>query len=161
MKRFLAAFLAATLFTRAAFAEDTAPVAAAVISPLKKSQPAPYAGVLFSQPAAAGIVAELSLTKERIDAEAAKAVKLAVADKQLELDDFRAQCKNEKTVLGADLDAKKKDIARLDSELAAANGRIKKLEADMPSRSTWLTAGIVGGIVTTVATVFAINQASK
>lgn len=161
MRRFVTILLFASIVPRVCLGDGPASVPAAVVAPLKKSQPAPFAGVLFSQPAAAGVVAELSLTKERIDAEVSKAVKLAVADKQLELDDFKAQCKNEKTVLGVDLDAKKKDITRLDSELSAANGRIKKLEEDMPNRSTWFTVGLVGGIVTTVATVFAINQASK
>lgn len=161
MRQFIAALLIVSIVPRVALGEEPATVSAAVVSPLKKSQPAPFAGVLFSQPAAAGVVAELSITKERTSAEVTKAVKLAVADKQLELDDFKAQCKSEKTVLGVDIAAKKKDIARLDAELSAANGRIKKLEGDMPSRSTWFTVGLISGIVTTVAAVFAVNQATK
>lgn len=133
----------------------------AVITPLKKGQPAPFPGVLFSQPAAASVVADISVSKEKIKAEVDKAVTTAVAEKQLELDDVKSRCAKDKTDLGSQLEGKTKDIVRLSDDLKIADARIKKLEADMPSRSTWFTVGLVGGIVVTVVTVFAVGQIAK
>lgn len=164
MKKFLASLLIVTSLTSMARADeklDAAPPPSAVITPLKKGQQAPFPGVLFSQPASAAIVSEINALKDKLKADVNKAVTIAVADKQFEIDKVASSCKKDKVDLNAEITGKTNYIVRLEKDLKYSEERIKKLEEEKPSRSTWFTVGLVGGIVATVATVFAIGQATK
>lgn len=126
----------------------------AVVSPLRKGQAAPFSGVLFSQKAAATVITDIRLFDEKVKIEVDKAVKTTEARKQFELDEIKSQCKSDKAVLSADAEEKKKKIEFLGSEL-------KKSSDSMPNKNLWFTAGVVGGIVFTVATAFVVGQLSN
>lgn len=125
-----------------------------LVSPLRKGQPAPFPGVLFSQRATATIITDVKAVDERVKIEVTSAVKEAEARKQFEIDETKSRCKSDTAVLTADREEKMKRIALLEDEL-------KKTSAASPSRTLWLGIGAGAGIVLTVVTVFAVSQASK
>lgn len=164
MKRVIASLLVIATVTSSTVTradEKSVSPPPAVITPLKKGQPAPFPGVLFSQPASAAIVSEINALKDKAKADVDKAVATAIADKQLEIDSLASSCKKDKVDLNAEITGKTNYIVRLEKDLKDSEERAKKLEAEKPSRSTWFTVGLVSGIVATVVTVFAVGQAAK
>lgn len=166
MKKFLASLLIGTMLSTSlpAFAEVPKLVAPSLVegetdvgealSPMKKGQKAPFTGVLLSPRAAAKITVELQNIDEKI--------KLAVDRIQAE-DAIRCEAKVNETQIHADAD-KKVLQARLDASLKDNNvliKRIEKEEKDRPNVWLWATGGAVGGVVTTVLIIVAVDAAKK
>lgn len=125
-----------------------------VITPLRKGQFAPYSGVLFSPEASAKVITELESFPERTKIEVEAAVKTAEAKKDFKISEVQSQCKTDKDVLQASIDSKN------DEEIILQN-RIKELEDNVPNKPLIFGAGFVGGILFTLATVFAVSYVTK
>ena len=124
------------------------------ISPLKKGQPAPFSGVLFTPRAAASVATEISTFRERSKIEITAAVASAEARKDFKYNEAAAACSTDKSVLGTTVEAEKSRSILLEKE-------VQKLKDEMPSRNLWLGAGVLGGATLTLLTVFAVSRAAK
>lgn len=161
MKRWITALvLAAFLFPRTVYAEDKQ-VSDVAISPLRKKQRAPFVGILFTPRAAATLITEVELINDKIAIEVKKAVDDVTAKKDFEHKEAATKCTTDKKVLQASVETADARIQQLEGELKRAEKATADAIAAAPKRSTWTTLGFVGGVVVTVATVFAVNQASK
>jgi len=127
------------------------------ISPLRKGNPAPFTGVLFSPKATATVIAELESFDEKMKIEVDKAVRDVISKKQFELNESESRCITSKTILQAEIDTKSARIKRLSKDVADA----QSAAANPPSRVLWAGLGVIVGAVTTVLITFAVNQASK
>ena len=119
---------------------------------LKKNDPAPFNGTLFSTAAAARIAIEL----ENKDTVCGLKISEAV-DKQKAFDKFQLDLKqasldacNEKYTVVVDL--KQNQINDLTEQLKKNTG---------PQPVWWFSAGIVGGVTVTVLSAWALSQASN
>jgi hypothetical protein len=119
---------------------------------LKKNDPAPFNGTLFSTSAAARIAIEL----ENKDIVCGLKISEAV-DKQKAFDKFQLDLKqasldacNEKYTVVVDL--KERQIDNLTEQLKKNTG---------PQPVWWFSAGIVGGVAVTVLSAWALSQASN
>ena len=153
----IAVVVIAALLPASAFADPpTAPVASglpAVISPLKKGQTAPFSGILFSPRAAASVVTEIGATREKTKVEVDSAVAASEAKWKYEIEQEKARHAAESASTSARLQAER---ARAEeAEKAAAGAR-----EESPSRAFWGGAGVVGGIVLTLLTLFVSSHAN-
>lgn len=152
MKKTFPAFLtAAVLVSGIALGADPSP---ATISPLRKGQPAPYTGVLFSQAAAASVVAEMNAAQDKIRIEVDAAVKAEAAKREFDKREVEVQCTADKARSEALTEADKARISSLERDL-------KEARQTGLSSATWLGIGVAGGFVATVVVVFALNSATK
>ena len=132
---------------------DPKSVSPGVITELRKGQHAPYSGILFSKDAAAKLYTQLKFTEEECNLRLSK--KLDV----LKLD-YETRLKLADLKLGIEVQKNEKLIAVKDD-------RIKFLEKNLTppkwyeSGEFWFSMGLVGGILITVASAYAISQASK
>ena len=124
------------------------------ISPLKKGQPAPFSGVLFTPRAAASVATEISTFRERSRIEITAAVASAEAKKDFKYDEAAAACKTDKNVLRTAVETERNRSILLEKEF-------KKLKDEMPSKNLWLGIGVLGGATLTLLTVFAVSRATK
>ena len=150
MKKFISLILIIVMTLSSASYADVAPA----ITPLKKGQIAPYSGVLFSPEAGAYVVTELESIPEKVKIETEAAVKEAEAKKNFRISEIQSQCKTDKGILEADLSTQKKINEIL-------QGDIEKLEKNAPNKPLIFGAGFLGGVLFTLATVFAISYVSK
>lgn len=125
-----------------------------VITPLRKGQLAPYSGVLFSPEASAKVITELESFPERTKIEVEAAVKTAEAKKDFKISEVQSQCKTDKDVLQASIDSK-------NAEEIILQNRVKELEDNVPNKPLIFGAGFIGGILFTLATVFAVSYVTK
>jgi len=162
MKRAVSLVLVASMlsFSTPAWADvtltvpDIAVQASAVITPLVKSQPAPYPGILFSAEAIAKVIA-------KSDADAAIA-KLALQDQvdvdaaklKFQVEKLTTTCTADKGDLQAQVDDGKRQITILNDEL-------KKTSSPFISPGGWFGIGVAGGVVATILTVFAVSKVTK
>lgn len=160
MKKIISAFLVASLLTSShAFADPVAsvsvdPLQVSGLTPIRKGQAAPYAGVLLTPKAVATIIAEKETEKEKIAAMVDAAVKTAEAKKDFQIAELKTNCetdiKNQKVIANANLE-----------KVKLLEKTVKQLQDDMPNRTTWTVVGFVGGVAVTLATVFVVSQAVK
>ena len=128
-------------------------VSPGVVTELRKGQHAPYAGILFSRDAAAKLYTQLKFSEEDC--------KLRI-DKRLKITnlDFSTQIKLLELRLKTEQD-------RSTKLLAVKNDRIQFLEKNLnppawyESGEFWFAMGVVGGILITVASGYALSQANK
>jgi hypothetical protein len=118
---------------------------------LKKSDPAPFAGTLFSTSAAARIAIEL----ENKDVVCGLKISEAV-EKQEAFDKFRLDLKQ------ASLDAcVEKYTVVVDLKQQQLNDLTEQLKKNTgPQPAWWFSGGIVGGVAITVLSAWALSQAS-
>jgi len=160
MKKLIACIMIASLsLPSLAHAADA--VTDAVISPLKKSQPAPFSGVLFNPRAAASVATEISTLSDRINLEVKKAVTETAAKKDFILNESTAQCTADKKTMQATSSASTDKIKLLEKDVKASRKAVKDAEDAAPSRTLWMSLGGVGGVLVTIAIVFGVNRASK
>lgn len=160
MKRIVAsAVLAAHLLVSPfAAAEGTSvPLGDTVISPLRKDQPAPFTGVLFSPRAAATMVTDVATLGDKVTLEVNKAVGDVTARKDFEIKEAAAAARADKAILQAGVEARDARIKALQDDLRASEAA----RAAAPNRSTWAGVGFVGGLLVTLATVFVVNISAK
>lgn len=129
---------------------------AAVIA-LSKGQASPFSGVLFNTAATASVIVEYNTAAENTNIQVRKAVADTESQKNKLIEDIKAQCRRETIELNA-------SVASLDDILSLKqkeNNQLKEQIADSPNRFTWLGIGVIGGIVFTLATVFATSSLTK
>jgi hypothetical protein len=153
MKRFISSLLVASVLASSVPAWADEPRASPTVSPLQKGQPAPYTGVLLSPEAVAQVVAEKDTAKKEVELAVKHQSALDAAQKKFELDQLVSTCAADKKILQAQVDDNLRQIKILDDQL--------KKQSSGPSPTFWVGLGAVGGIVLTVATVFAVSQATK
>jgi len=128
-------------------------VSPGVITELRKGQCAPYAGVLFSKDAAAKLYTQLKFSEKDCQLKLSKKLDLLKLDydTRLKLSQLRLDTETEKNK----------------SLLSVKDSRIKYLEKNLRPPSWyeagefWFAMGVVGGILITVASGYALSQASK
>jgi len=123
------------------------------ITQLNKGQRAPFAGVLFSNDAAARLYADIKFSEEECQLR---------LKKELELNTIQ---------LGSQLDALKLrldvETTRSESLLLLRDERIQYLENNFTppawyeSGEFWFAIGIIGGIAITAVSAYALGQASQ
>ena len=124
------------------------------ISPLKKGQPAPFSGVLFTPRAAASVATEISTFREKSRIELTSAVASAEAKKDFRYDEAVSACKTDKVVLNTTINSERDRSLLLEKE-------IQKLKQEAPSKTMWLGAGVLGGVTLTLLSVFAVSRVAK
>lgn len=144
----------ASITTNLVIAPITVSSAGPIITPLRKDQKAPYDGVLLNPTAVASVIATIQSIPDTIAVEVKKEVNEEKAHSKLALDNLHADLKYEK-------ETSKIRIDSLNGQVDTLTKQIKKVESEKPNLPIWIGAGFIGGIVVTVLTVFAVNQASK
>ena len=132
----------------------TKPEDPGLLAPLNKGQISPFSGILFSPRAAASVATDLSTLKDKIKIEVDAAVKSTEAKKDFAYNELNTVCISDKTKLNATIDSNQKKILDLETDL-------KKAQETVANKPMWIGFGVVGGIVLTVATAFAISSVSK
>lgn len=164
-KKFIATMLTcAMLATSTAGLAQTIPPAPALVagepdvgnalSPMKKGQTAPFTGVLLSPGAVATVSVNLQSINDKIKIEVEKAQ-----------GDDKAQCDAATSALKIQAVA---DGKRLQAELTASTtdnkvitDRLAAAEKDRPNLTLWVSGGVLGGVLLTLATVFVEHQVTK
>ena len=153
MKRIVSCLLVASMLASAAPAAADDTVTPPTVTPLQKGQPAPYTGVLLSPEAVAQTVAEKETAKKAVELAVQHQADLDAVQKKFELDQLTSTCTADKKIMQAQMDYNLKQIQILDEQLKKQTGG--------PSPMVWVGLGALGGAVLTVATVFAVSQATK
>lgn len=128
-------------------------VSPGIITELRKGQLAPFSGILFSRDAAAKMYTQLKFTEEECKLKLSKELSLAKLDYDTKIE-----------LLKLRLDV---EVEKNQKLLVVKNDRIKFLEKNiMPpkwyeSGEFWFSMGVVGGILITVVSAYAIGQATK
>ena len=118
---------------------------------LKKNDPAPFSGTLFSTSAAARVAIELENSETTCGLKIGEAVEKQKAYDQFQLDLKQASldaCLQKYTVV---VDLKQNQIDGLTEQLKKNTG---------PQPAWWFAGGVVGGIVVSLATAYAYSQIS-
>lgn len=126
----------------------------AALSPLKKSQPATFTGVLLSPAAVAAIIAELNSTKDLVKIEVDKARADEQAHVTFQVNEVKSQADANQKIAQAQLDARGKEIDMLTTQL-------KKAEDNKSNTPLWAGLGFGAGVVVTVLAVVVVSRASK
>ena len=119
---------------------------------LKKNDPAPFAGTLFSTSAAARIAIELENKDVVCGLKISEAVEKQEAFDKFQLDLKQASldaCVEKYTVV---VDLKQQQLNDLTEQLKKNTG---------PQPAWWFAGGMVGGVVVTVLSAWALSQASR
>ena len=143
LSRFIIIVLCST-FLSTAHANDQ-------IVTLKKNDPAPFAGTLFSTSAAARIAIELENKDTTCGLKISEAVDKQKAFDKFQLDLKQASldaCVEKYTVV---VDLKQQQLNDLTDQLKKNTG---------PQPAWWFAGGIVGGVAVTVLSAWALSQAS-
>lgn len=162
-KLFLLTFACIIAMSSSAYADDISGslVDSAAISPLKKGQSAPFAGVLLTPKAVATIITELGTIKEKIAIEVKSSSNTIEAKKNFELAELKTSCNSDKKIIQAVVDEKLSRIKNLEAVIKKSEDALRQSQDAAPSRTLWLGVGFVGGVVVSVITVFAVSQAVK
>jgi hypothetical protein len=160
MRRVISGLLIASTMSMSipVWADGTAPVPSVVapaptISPMTKGQPAPFPGVLLSADALATIVASQDTAAASLSLAVKHQQDLDAAQSTFQLAQQSTTCAADKSVLQAQVTADKKDITDLTNQLKQNSGGL--------STPVWIGIGVVGGVVLSLLTVYAVNQAQK
>tara|TARA_Y100001963_G_scaffold146532_1_gene221626 strand:- start:18 stop:455 length:438 start_codon:yes stop_codon:yes gene_type:complete len=122
------------------------------IATLKKSDPAPFAGTLFSTTAAARIAIELENNEATCGLKIGEAVEKQKAYDKFQLDLKQASldaCLEKYTIV---TDIKQRQLDELTEQLRKNTG---------PQPAWWFAGGVVGGVAVTVLSAWALSQASN
>ena len=128
-------------------------VSPGVITELRKGQHAPFSGILFSRDAAVKMYTQLKFTEEECKLRLSK-----------ELDILKLDYETRLKLINLKLDVESEKNQKL---IAVKNDRIKFLEKNLnppkwyESGEFWFSMGVVGGILITVVSAYAIGQAAK
>lgn len=158
MKRFISVALVASMLatTVPAWSDPLTVVAQTPvpsITPLQKAQPAPYTGVLLSPEAVAQVVAQKDTAAKALDLAIQHQIELDGAQLKLQVDEQNSTCTADKKVFQAQIDDGSKQIKILTDQL--------KNQSSGPGVPVWIGIGAAGGIVVTLAAVFAVSRATK
>ena len=163
MKKFFA-FILAIIFTLTSLnvsaqelpAIQTGPEDSAtlLISPLKKSQKAPFNGVLLNPAAVAGVKVQLDTADEQCKIEQDKAVGICKA--QCDFNSSNLKAENER--LAAVAAANEKSLR---GEITDLQATLKKTTTSGSNPVLLIGLGVVGGVLTTLGTVWVVGQISK
>jgi len=132
-----------------AYADDTQPE----VTTLQKGECAPFAGTLFSVPAAAKLLSDLKFTQEACNIQKQKELSLLRSELQLKVDLRVAEINSLKLRHTDLLKIKNDQIDFLTQQIKPAPW--------YESGEFWFAIGIVGGILITVGAGYALGQASK
>tara|TARA_B100000073_G_scaffold324261_1_gene307013 strand:+ start:316 stop:753 length:438 start_codon:yes stop_codon:yes gene_type:complete len=142
--KFLIVALGTTLFSTALASDQ--------IVTLKKNDPAPFSGTLFSTSAAARIAIELENSQATCNLKIGEAVEKQKAYDKFQLDLKQASidaCFEKYTVV---TELKQNQIDYMSEQLKKNTG---------PQPAWWFAGGVVGGITVTVLSAWALSQASN
>lgn len=159
LKKFIAAVLiSALIMPTFAFAKSPAlTIQEPTIAPLDQGSPAPWPGVLLNAAAVGSVKFDKDHEKEKIETAVQKTVSDMIAQKSGEIDMLKVS-------FNSSLSQKDALIEEKDGQLKVFQEENKVLRDDLSRSSnsvTWLGFGFVGGILVTIATAFAVSQASK
>tara|TARA_Y100001963_G_C6743704_1_gene430405 strand:+ start:302 stop:745 length:444 start_codon:yes stop_codon:yes gene_type:complete len=118
---------------------------------LKKNDPAPFAGTLFSTSAAARIAIELENNEATCGLKISEAVEKQKAYDKFQLDLKQASLDSCLEKYEVVVDLKQQQLDELTEQLKKNTG---------PQPVWWFTGGVVGGIVVSLATAYAYSQIS-
>ena len=132
---------------------DPSSVSPGVVTELRKGQHAPYAGILFSRDAAAKLYTQLKFSEEDCKLQIDKRLKIINLDlgTQIKLLELKLKTEQDRSV----------------KMLSVKEERIEFLEKNLRPKpwydtgEFWFSMGIVGGILITVVSAYAIGQAAK
>ena len=124
------------------------------LSPMKKSQKAPFTGVLLSPSAVANIIVDLESIDEKIRIEVNAAVQKQIATCEKTTSDLNTKHEADIKILRADIDDKSVTISAKEEE-------IKKLKSEQTNPWVWAGIGAASGIALTLLTTFAVSKATK
>ena len=145
-----------------AYADDTLPVPPTTdlsmislgkVSQLDQNQRAPFSGVLLSDEAAARLFGEIKFNESECQLRITRELSINTLQLTSQIDALKLH-----------LDV---EVARTKSLLSVKNERIQFLEQNWQptpwyeSGEFWFSMGIVGGILITVVSTYAISQAAK
>lgn len=123
------------------------------LSPMKKGDKAPFTGVLLSPKAIATLIAQLDSLDEQVSIEVDRAKAQSKAQSDFALSQLRTTTDADKKILQAQVDAETKQVNALQLQLSNQPGP--------PNVMLWTGGGVIGGVVLTVLTVFAVSRATK
>lgn len=128
------------------------------ISPLRKSQLAPFTGVLLAPAAVAKILTELNAIASTVELETTKVKQEENAKCEYRVQDAIIPLRTDIKILNISNDEKKKRIDVL-------NETIKEQSKNQSNTTTWVAvgtgAGFILGAVTTVLISYSVTQSSK
>lgn len=130
------------------------PQIGAVIFPIKKTQSAPFTGLLLSPAASADIIVRIQNTQNEINLQVKKASDTQKVFDQLTIDNLNSQIEFVKTTTSTIIKNRDDEIVKLTKKIFDD----EKNKANLP---LWVGVGTVGGIFTTILTVFVVNLVSK
>jgi len=146
-----------------AYAQDTLPppppktdllsINLGKVSQLRKGQQAPFAGVLLSDISAARLFGEIKFSERECNLRLSRELKINTLQLTSQLNALKLRLDIENT--------------RTNALLGVKDQRIKFLEKNWrpspwyESGEFWFSVGIVGGIIITVASAYALGQAAK
>ncbi len=132
---------------------DTTTINLGKVTQMRKGQHAPFSGILLSDTAAAKLFADLKFTERECQLRLTRELRINTLQLTSQIDALKLRLDVETT--------------RSTSLLAVKDQRIKFLEENWrptpwyESGEFWFAMGIVGGILITVASGYAISQAGK
>lgn len=149
IKRFVPIVLAVTLAFNSTVVYAQEQDVGAVITPLKKDQPAPYTGTLLSPKAAANITVQLGSVPEKIKIETDRVKAECDVNCSFKLNELKINNDADVKVLKASIESKDKQIQVLNEQLSKTSSS--------PNYFLY-AASFVGGVVVTVLSVFAVSS---
>tara|TARA_Y100001963_G_scaffold160232_1_gene269305 strand:- start:5898 stop:6368 length:471 start_codon:yes stop_codon:yes gene_type:complete len=147
---FIPVIIASIVFSPVALASGEADKETIVT--LKKGEIAPFAGTLFSTPAATKLLVDLELTREKCDIEVKRAVDIKSAQMQLQIDNISASLDTCNSKYKTIIELKDQQIDFLDDRL---------MKAAKPKTELWFAAGVVGGILLSLTAAWSYGQISN
>ena len=133
--------------------KTTAPVNLGKVSQLRKGQHAPFSGILLSEEAAARLFADIKFSERECKIRLTRELKINTLQLTSQIDALKLRLDVETT--------------RSTALLSVKDQRIKFLEQNWrptpwyESGEFWFAMGIVGGILITVGSAYAIGQAAR
>ncbi len=124
-----------------------------VVTTIDKGQPAPFSGTLFDSKAAANLLTEIKYSGEVCSAEKKRELGLLRSQLELKFDNLKAECDALSLRHTEILKIKDAQIDYL-QDLSVAP---KWYESD----SLWFSAGVVSGILITIAAAYAVGQVTE
>lgn len=124
------------------------------ISPMKKGQVAPFTGLLLSPSAVATIISDIQTQKDRTKLEVKRATSLLHANHEHEKAIIKIRNESDSRISQLRIDQQKKELDRLDSLL-------KKEREDRANPATWVSIGVVGGVILSTLTAAVIVSVSN
>lgn len=125
---------------------------AAVVSPLKQGQTAPFTGLLYSPAAAATVIAERNAVPAKIKIEVDAATSQVNAQCDFKVNGAKIASDADARVSKAILDAK-------DAQIKSVNDENAQLVKYNSHHAWWAAGGFVAGAIVTTVIVFGVRQA--